>query len=264
MSSSAADQPGRTTAHGPVWNPSRVVVGVCLLLLVWVTVDLVLDGPWHQTDLALADWIDTVDLRGSTVPNAVFWLLSQTGGRGTILVVVGALTLYVMRLRRVWQPLLRLTVTFILLTTVVYALKVGLGRTAPGSGDSILYVDGLSYPSGHSTNAVLWWGTAVWLVRTYRMPPWLIRACTTMAIAAPVLTTVSMIALNYHWLSDVVAGLALGLILLWSVNLLFSTRLGEWGNAPSRSRSRGEGPGRGRGRSRTGAAELVARPGPPG
>lgn len=252
MSAGAGNQGGPTAPPQP-WTPPAAAVGVAIGLLVWLTLDVVLDGPWHQADLALADWVDTVDLRGMTAPNAVLWLLTQTGGRGTILVVIGALTLYVMRQRRVWQPLLRVVVTLALLTVVVYALKVGLGRTAPGSGDSILYVDGLSYPSGHSANAVLWWGTAVWLVRTYRMPGWLVRACIAMAVAAPILTTISMIALNYHWLTDVVAGLALGLVLLWLVNLLFGTRLGQWGNAP-----KPEGLfGRGRGRTR----ELVLRPG---
>lgn len=215
---------------GRVWMPSLLLVVGCAALLCWVTLDVVFDGPWHRADLALAQQVDAADLRGRTVPNAVLWLLSQTGGRGTILVVIAALTLYVMRVRRVWQPLLRLAVTLLLLTVVVYALKVGLGRTAPGAGVSRLYVDGLSYPSGHSANAVLWWGTAVWLVRTYRMPAWLVGTCTAMALAAPVLTTVSMLALNYHWLTDVVAGLGLGVVLLWLVNLLFETRLGQWGN----------------------------------
>lgn len=242
---------GRAGSAARAWTPPAAAISVSLGLLVWVTLDVVLDGPWHRADLALADWVDTIDLRGMAVPNALLWLLAQTGGRGTILVVIGALTLYVMRERRVWQPLLRVAVTLVLLTAVVYALKVGLGRTAPGSGDSILYVDGLSYPSGHSANAVLWWGTAVSLARSYRMPGWLVRACTGMALAAPILTTVAMIALNYHWLTDIVAGLALGLVLLWLVDLLFSTRLGQWGNAPSPDRLRGRG----------GARELALRPG---
>lgn len=220
------------------WCPPGAVAAMAALLLIWITLDVVLEGPWQHADLALADWVDSVDLRGMTVPNAVLWLLAQTGGRGTILILVSALTLYVVHQRRVWQPLLRVAVTLLLLTVVVYALKMGLGRTAPGVGASVLYVDGLSYPSGHSANAVLWWGTAVWLVRSYRMPPLLVRAVTAMAVAAPILTTVSMLALNYHWLTDVVAGLALGVVLLWVVHLLFSTRLGDWGNAPREGRDR--------------------------
>lgn len=236
------------------WYPSGLLVLGSVLLLGWVTLDVVLTGPWYRADIAIADWVDTVDLRGKTVPNAILWLLAQTGGRGAVLVVIGLLTLYVMRERRVWQPMLRVAVALALLTVVVYALKLGLGRTAPGFGSSILYADGLSYPSGHSANAVLWWGVAVWLVRSYAMQPWLITSCTVLAVAAPVVTTVSMLLLNYHWLTDVVAGLALGVVLLRVLQLLFSTRLGEWGNAAGQARAGG------RGRPR----ELVARPGAPG
>ena len=230
MSAGAGNQ-GVPTAPPQPWTPPAAAVGVTIGLLVWLTLDVVLDGPWHQADLALADWVDTVDLRGMTAPNAVLWLLTQTGGRGTILVVIGALTLYVMRQRRVWQPLLRVLVAFVLLTVVVYALKIGLGRTAPGSGASILYVDGRSYPSGHSANAVLWWGLAVWLVRSYGLPAWAVRLFTVVALAAPVLTSLSMLALNYHWLTDVLAGVALGIVLLRVLHLIFSTRLGDWGSA---------------------------------
>lgn len=236
------------------WHPAPWVVAGSVLLLVWVTVDVIVTGPWYRADIAIADWVDTVDLRGKTVPNAILWLLAQTGGRGAILMVVGALTLYVMRERRVWQPALRVAAALALLTVVVYALKLGLGRTAPGVGASILYADGLSYPSGHSANAVLWWGVAVWLVRSYGMQPWLVRTCTVLAVAAPAVTTVAMLLLNYHWLTDVVAGLALGVVLLRVLQLLFSTRLGDWGNGAGQARTGG------RGRSR----ELMARPGASG
>ena len=223
------------------WCPPLPAVLAALLVGVWVTLDVVFTGPWHRADIAVADWVDRADLRDSAIPNAALWLLTQTGGRATILVAVGLLTVYIMRERRVWQPLLRVLVAFVLLTVVIYALKIGLGRTAPGYGASVLYVEGRSYPSGHSANAVLWWGLAVWLVRSYGLPVWVVRLFTVVAVAAPILTSVSMLALNYHWLTDVLAGLALGIVLLRVLHLIFSTRLGEWGSAPRQGRARGRG-----------------------
>jgi len=225
-----AERESRSAADR-AWCPPLPVVLGSALLGVWLTLDVVLGGPWLRVDVAVADWVDVIDLRGSTVPNALLWLLSQTGGRATVLVVVGLLTVYIMRQHRVWQPLLRVLVAFVLLTVVVYALKIGLGRTAPGSGASILYVDGRSYPSGHSANAVLWWGLAVWLVRSYGLPAWAVRLFRVVGLAAPVLTSLSMLALNYHWLTDVLAGVALGIVLLRVLHLIFSTRLGDWGSA---------------------------------
>lgn len=214
------------------WCPPLPAVVASALLGVWLTLDIVLDGPWLRADIAIADWIGSLALRDSAVPNAVLWLLSQTGGRATILVVVGLLTVYIVHERRVWQPVLRVLVAFALLTVVIYALKIGLGRTAPGYGASVLYVDHRSYPSGHSANAVLWWGLAVWLVRSYDLPGWTVRVFTVVAVAAPVLTSLSMLALNYHWLTDVLAGLALGIVLLWVMHRIFSTRVVGWGSTP--------------------------------
>ncbi len=246
---------GRATcAESRPWCPSLPVVVASALLGLWLTLDVVLDGPWHRADIALADWIGTAQLRDSTVPNAILWLLSQTGGRAVVLVVVGLLTLYIMRERRIWQPALRVLVAFVLLTVVVYAVKIGLGRTAPGYGASVLYLDGRSYPSGHAVNAVLWWGLAVWLARFYRLPARAVRLFTVAAIAAPILTSLSMLALNYHWLTDVLAGLALGVVLLRVLHQIFSTRLGDWGSAPRQGRAGG------RNRDRV----LATRPGPRG
>lgn len=230
---------GGVSADRRAWCPALLTVVAAALLGLWVTMDVVLGGPWHRADIAVADWVDMLDLRGSTVPNATLWLLSQTGGRATILIVVGLLTVFITRERRVWQPLLRVLVAFVLLTVVIYALKVGLGRTAPGYGASVLYVDGRSYPSGHSANAVLWWGLAVWLARSYDLPVWVVRLFTVVAVAAPVLTSLSMLVLNYHWLTDVLAGLALGIVLLRVLHAIFSTRLGDWGSAPRQGRAGG-------------------------
>ena len=235
-----AEVPEATRERGAApWCPPLALVVAAAGLLGWLTLDVILRGPWLRADLAVAGWVDGVDLRGSPVPNALLWLLSQTGGRGPILVVIGLLTLYIVHERRVWQPLLRVAVALALLTSVVYAFKLGLGRTAPGIGASILHVDGLSYPSGHSANAVLWWGLAVWLARSYDLPGWMVRLITVLAVLAPVLTTISMLLLNYHWLTDIVAGLSLGLLVLRVLHLIFGTRLGDWGDAPRPGRARG-------------------------
>lgn len=227
--------PGSPRSRAPrarFWSPPLPLVIASVLAGLWVTVDVIVGGPWLRLDVAVADWVDRGDLRAQTVPNALLWLLAQTGGRGTILVVVGLLTLWTMLERRVWQPALRVLVAFVLLTVTVYALKIGLGRTAPGYGASVLYVEGRSYPSGHSVNVVLWWGLVVWMLRAYAMPAWSVRVFTTVAVAAPVLTTLSMVLLNYHWLTDMIAGLAVGVLLLWALHQIVATGLGQWGDVP--------------------------------
>ena len=68
---------------------------------------------------------------------------------------------------------------------------------------------GVSYPSGHLANAIVWYGMlalllAPWLTARWR---WVIR------IAPPVILTVTTVYLRFHWLTDTVAGILLGFVL---------------------------------------------------
>ncbi len=100
-------------------------------------------------------------------------------------------------------------------TVLLLAMKVAIGRGAPSSGTLALRVGGESFPSGHAANSLLalgllgWW-LAVGLGGT--------RASRRLAVALPLVvsgvTGVSMLLLDYHWLTDNVAGWAAGTLAL--------------------------------------------------
>lgn len=73
-------------------------------------------------------------------------------------------------------------------------------------------VDGYSFPSGHSSSSATLMGS---VALTYRKQnkKWL----TTIAIVIPLLVALSRNYLGAHWLSDVVAGLALGVAISFAV-----------------------------------------------
>lgn len=217
-----------------MWCPPLWAVVASVVVGLWLTLDLVLDGPLHRFDVAVAARIEPLGVRDEPVLGFVVWLLSQTGGRAVNLVVLAVFSAYLVWRRGSWQPVLRVVVALVLLTGTVYAFKYGLGRTAPRHPDgSVLYAGGQSYPSGHTANAVLWWGVAVWLAREYRMPAWLVRVFTVLAVAAPVVASLAMLVLNYHWVTDLVMGVAVGVVLLWVLHSIFGTRLGSIGTARS-------------------------------
>jgi membrane-associated phospholipid phosphatase len=65
---------------------------------------------------------------------------------------------------------------------------------------------GVSYPSGHLANAIVWYGTLAIL-----LSPWVVgRWRWTLRIAPPVILTITTVYLQFHWLSDTVAGILLG------------------------------------------------------
>jgi hypothetical protein len=82
-------------------------------------------------------------------------------------------------------------------------------------------------------NAVLMWGIARWQAVQYRLPSRVQRGFWLLAVAGPIVTGAAMVSLDYHWLSDAVAGGCVGLILLGVVHALNAVVLSRWVRAPA-------------------------------
>jgi len=157
------------------------------------------------------------------------WVLTQLGGRATILVVLAGLVGYLAWRPGTWLPLFRVLVALGLLTAVVYGIKDGVGRTAPGYPGSFFFrPDGASFPSGHVANAVLMWGVARWQAVEYGLPPRVQRTFWWLSVAGPVITGLAMVSLNFHWLTDALVGAAVGILLLGVVHALDALVLSRW------------------------------------
>lgn len=197
-------------------------MAVCLLLVAWISADVLLRGPWTRLDASISSQLAGSGLRNRPWPGDVLYALTLFGGRAEVLIVVGGFASLLAWRRRTWEPLSRLVAALILLTLTVYAFKLGVGRTAPTT--DLLHAGGASYPSGHVPNAVVMWGLAAWLAADYGAPDVLRRMLDRLRYVAPVLTAVGMLLLNYHWLSDLVAGGAVGIVLLWVLHRIFDRR----------------------------------------
>ncbi|MDQ1661751.1 MAG: hypothetical protein QOJ68_1731 [Blastococcus sp.] len=224
--------PGRArvvSAGRPPWW----AVAVAIALLAAVIVDLLSGGVLERLDHRVSDVVGHWGLVGSGA-YPVVWLLTQVGGRVTILVVLAGLVGYLAWRRRTWLPVVRVLLALGLLTVAVYAIKSGMGRTAPTyPGSFFFHSDGASFPSGHVANAVLMWGIARWQAVQYRLPSRVQRGFWLLAVAGPIVTGAAMVSLDYHWLSDAVAGGCVGLILLGVVHALNAVVLSRWVRAPA-------------------------------
>ncbi len=208
-------------------RPSWWLVGVSLLVAAGVTVDLLGGGALERMDLRVSEAVSGWGLRDSSGYPLV-WLLTQSGGRGFILVVLAVFGGYLAYQRRTAVPLLRIVVALVLLTVVVYGIKYGTGRTAPAYPGSFFHRDGASYPSGHVANAVLMWGVARWQAVEYGLAPRLQRLFWWLSVAGPVATGVAMVSLDFHWVTDAVVGAAVGIVLLGVVHALDAAVLSRW------------------------------------
>ncbi|MCW2604321.1 MAG: Phosphoesterase PA-phosphatase [Pseudonocardiales bacterium] len=184
-----------------------------------VTADVLAGGLLTRLDhqishLTRDDW----GLRFRAWPRRGLRVLTVFGQRGPVLIVAVPFVAWLAwRIRRV-EPLLRLLAALVVLTASVYAIKFGIGRNAPPA-DVLHTKSGQSFPSGHVANAILVWGLLTWLAarHTAAIPKRVAAALNVVRIAGPLLVVLGMTLLDYHWLTDFIAGAALGVVLLWIV-----------------------------------------------
>ena len=211
-------------------RPPWWLVLLSLLVTVGVTADLLSRGALERMDLRVSAVVSAWGLRDSAAYPLV-WLFTQLGGRVFILAVLAVVVGHVAYQQRTLLPLLRVLVGLVLLTALVYGFKYGTGRTAPAFPGSFFHRDGASYPSGHVANAVLMWGIARWQAVEYGLPPWVQRLFYWLSLVAPVAAGLSMVALDFHWVTDAVVGAALGIVLLGVVHALDAVVLSRFARA---------------------------------
>ena len=221
-----------TVRGGARLRPVRPAGWWCDLLLltalVGLTVALATDHLFG-IDRAVADWAD------AHRPTAAYWVARVLNllGQGSPLTMLAAAlgVLLAVRLRSV-RPLLPPVVAFVLTLLTIGPLKVWTARPAPTASVKEPFLPpeqtlplfqhdlpvgyAQSYPSGHVANAIVWYGVLalllVPLLRTVgrRMPRPLV---TVVRVVPPLVVLCTTTYLGWHWLTDSVAGLLLGLLL---------------------------------------------------
>jgi membrane-associated phospholipid phosphatase len=167
-------------------------------------------------DTAVRDWCV------SHTTQATYWLarvFNYLGNGGPLTLISLAIALFLAVRRRNLWPILPVAAAFLLTGVVIMPLQIWTERAAPGyTGPNAVDLFNSSlppgtydtgYPSGHLVNTVVWYGVialllAPWLNRTARL--WL-------RIAPPAIVFVTTIYLNFHWLTDSIAGLLLGVFI---------------------------------------------------
>ncbi|MFE9693111.1 phosphatase PAP2 family protein [Micromonospora sp. NPDC005806] len=202
--------------------------GLLLAVLVGLTVALA-TGHLFGLDRAVADWADA---HRPTVAEWTARILNLLGqGTPLTLLAAGLGVLLAIRLRSV-RPVLPPVVAFVLTYLTIGPLKVWTARPAPSASMKEPFLSpeqtlplfqhelpvrfAQSYPSGHVANAIVWYGVLALLLapllRTFgrTMPP---RLATMVRVLPPLIVLCTTTYLGWHWLTDSVAGLLLGLLL---------------------------------------------------
>ena len=144
--------------------------------------------------------------------------LDDLGLRGltaTVLIIAASFIAYKFK---TWRPLNLAFLSLILLNGVVGASKLVLGRTKPRDGFDLLHAGGMSYPSGHASNAVLSWGILAYLIYRYaKVDRYQGRLASAGVVAISLTVCIVSLIRHTHWFTDLLGGLFIGSALLVAV-----------------------------------------------
>jgi membrane-associated phospholipid phosphatase len=189
--------------RGGWWPDAVLVAGFAgLTLALW-------GGALLGADVAVRDWCD------GHRPVLLFWAArggNLLGQGGFLAGLAAALAVLLSWRRRSVRPLLPVVAAFVLTFGALQPLKSLTARPAPHAllaHPERFGPGGQSYPSGHLVNALVWYGILALL-----LSPWLTPVLwRVVRVVPPVVLTVTTVYLGYHWLTDTVAGVLLGIFL---------------------------------------------------
>jgi uncharacterized membrane protein YkvA (DUF1232 family) len=196
----------------PPSTRSWIVDGGLAACFVALTLAL-MNGVFLGLDVGIDDWCR------AHRPAALYWLARGVNllGQGTPLAVLAlGLAIVLGWRRRSVRPVLPVLGAELLTGVTVLVLKLGLHRAPPNNQNRVAHPErlfsdpaGQSYPSGHLVVAIVWYGILALLLagvlgaerrRALRVVP-------------PIVLFFTTVYLSFHWLTDSVAGVLLGLLL---------------------------------------------------
>ncbi len=144
--------------------------------------------------------------------------LDDLGLRGLTATVLILAASFIAFKFKTWRPLNLAFLSLILLNLVVGTFKLVLGRTKPRDGFDLIHVGGMSYPSGHASNAVLSWGILAYLIYRYaKVDRYQGRLASAGVVAISLTVCIVSLIRHTHWFTDLLGGLFIGSALLVAV-----------------------------------------------
>ncbi|MEV0273089.1 phosphatase PAP2 family protein [Hamadaea sp. NPDC050747] len=192
-----------------------------LLAALALTTWLAATGVTDDLDLAIRAWCMDHD---PTWARGVGIVLNHFG-QGWVLtdVLTGGLTLIALVRTRKWQVVLPGVAAYLLAGFGAGPLKIWSERDAPSSTlyppeIAVQFFNDLadyarSYPSGHIVNTFVWWPAILTLLAIVLGRPVPTGVRRFLLIAPPIIVFVTTIFVSYHWLTDDIAAVFLGLFL---------------------------------------------------
>lgn len=183
--------------------------GLLFLGFVLVTLDIIFEGFLWRIDQFLAD-LERPNFHG--VVDFMILRIDDLGLRWVTATILLGMALLVGRRFNSWRPVNLSLLSLIFLNVFVGAAKIFFGRCKAREDFNIcLFTDGMAYPSGHISNALVTWGLFAYIIfrYTHREPFEGLRLYWLVALITIAVGLASLIR-NTHWFTDLIGGMFLG------------------------------------------------------
>ena len=186
--------------------------GLLFLGFLLVTQQVISNGPLIHLDAKI---FNAERPHLTKLEKLILLRIDNLGLRGVTATILLITAFLIARRFKSWRPLNLSILAVLALNLVVGLAKLGVGRTKPKLNVDLVYAGGLSYPSGHASNAILTWGVLAYILYRYSHPnAWHPLAMGVAAGAFTIGVCIVSAFRNTHWLSDLLGGLFIGGALL--------------------------------------------------
>ena len=176
---------------------------------VLVTLDILNQGLLYKVDQYFAD-LKRPKFEGFA--NFLILRIDDLGLRWITAVVLLITAVLISRRFKSWRPLNLSILSLIFLNLFVGAAKIGFGRCkAKEDFEVCMFTDGMAYPSGHISNALVTWGLFAYIIfrYTHRAPFEGLKLYWWVAVVTIAVGVVSLLR-KTHWFTDLLGGMFLG------------------------------------------------------
>ncbi|HEX8408856.1 MAG TPA: phosphatase PAP2 family protein [Thermoanaerobaculia bacterium] len=171
----------------------------------------------HAVDRDVHDWAIDTRTPVSTHFLTILTIIGTPAGLGVLIVIAAVL----LGLRKRWRWAAYLIVTCGIGGLLNLQLKAYFARARPDLAEALRDAHGYSFPSGHAMGSTIVFGAFAYLAFRI-LTRWRPRAAALAFCVAMILAIcASRIYLGVHWISDVAAGIAAGLIWLVAATVAY-------------------------------------------
>jgi membrane-associated phospholipid phosphatase len=171
----------------------------------------------RRIDSEVHQWARTAYTSGSTRFFTALTLIGTPVGLGVLIAIIGLLLI----LRKRWRWAAYLLFTSGVGGLLNLQLKAYFARARPELSEALRHASGYSFPSGHAMGSTIVFGALSYLA--FRsIPRWRERAAViALCVSMIVAIASSRIYLGVHWISDIGAGIAAGVIWMASTTVAY-------------------------------------------